>query len=508
MILRKLGKYQDALDQTKIVEQLNQLSFNNMFEQYLLVLALNDTKKDELLDLFIDKMRYDHDNYLEVASRYGEAGFLIDAIELLKIAEKSGDGSFKIASTPYSAVLSDNILIYYYLAYYNQLNGDSKARKHYYKKASNKSTTFCFPYGASTLDVLDAAVKANENDAKANYLLGNLLCDFQPLAAEKYWNKSAELNPKSAITYRNLAFVQGQIFNNLEDAITNIKTAIKLNPDDASYYADADEYLKATNASVLEREDIYRGKLDVLRTSDRAFTAYLQMSNMNGNYDLVIDEMSKHRFRVLENVKRIHHQYWAVAHIMKGRENYAAKNYKKAIFHFNEALRFPRNLELMRDGKEKEAYFYLAQTYEAMQEDGKAIENYKKLLEIAPVDAANSWGAQDWIEIAYYKYLAAKKLGMDNLAADIHVSLWDKSKSYFNKSYHSTWDWRSVRQRFTLQEDEAYGYFSLGLFYYTSNEYTKAVENFKKTLEILPAYFSAKDFLEMAEKNQKENDKL
>jgi len=181
---------------------------------------------------------------------------------------------------------------------------------------------------------------------------------------------------------------------------------------------------------------------------------------------------------------------------------YKKGDYENAIFHFNEALRFPRNFELMRDGKEKEAYYYLALTYKAMGKKEKAEEYFKKLLEIAPVDAANSWGAQDWIEITYYKMLAANELGMNELAAEIHVSLWDKSNAYLNKTYHSALDWRSVRQRMMKKEDKAYGYFSLGLFYYAAGEYTRAIDNFKKTLEILPAYFSAKDFLDMAMEKQ------
>jgi tetratricopeptide (TPR) repeat protein len=214
--------------------------------------------------------------------------------------------------------------------------------------------------------------------------------------------------------------------------------------------------------------------------------------------------MTNHRFRVLENVKRIHHQHWAVAHLMLGRQALKAGNYDDAIHHFNEALRFPRNFELMRDGKEKEAYYYLALTYKAMGDTEKANSYFKKLLEIAPVDAANSWGAQDWIEITYYKMQAAGELGMDELAADIHVSLWDKANAYFNKTYHSALDWRSVRQRMMKKEDKAQGYFSLGLFYYAAGEYTRAIENFNKSLEILPAYFSAKDFLDMAKEKQAE----
>ena len=506
MILRKLGKYDEAYLNTKNVSEINQLSFNNMYELYLLAGKIKTAKTaEEYRKIFIDKMRYDHDNYLETASRYAEAGFYQDAVNMLKIAENSGKGAFKIASTPFRSVLSDYILIYYYLGYYNSLAGNTGAAKKYYKKAVSKSIDYCFPFGSSTLDVLNDAVKHNPNDYKAHYLLGNLLCDFQPEKAEAEWKKTVELNGKMAIAYRNLAWVEGQIFNKLDDAIANIKKAIDLNLKDATYFADADEYLKAKQVPVNEREAIYKDHLNVLRTDDRAFTTYLQMSNMKGEYDRVIDEMSKHRFRVLENVKRIHHQHWAVAHIMKGREYLTEKNYDKAIFHFNEALRFPRNLELMRDGKEKEAYYYLALTYKAMGDKKKAEDYFKKLLEIAPVDAANSWGAQDWIEITYYKILAARELGMNDLASDIHVSLWDKSRSYLNKSYHSAWDWRSIRQRFVKQEDKAYGYFSLGLFYLASNEYDRAILNFNKTLEILPAYFSAKDFLEMARQKQNKN---
>ena len=503
MILRKLGKYQEAYENTKRVAVLNELSFNNMFEQYVLA-GKADTEKDAgwYKNEFITKMHYDHDNYLETASRYAEAGFYDDAVKILKIAEDAGKGAYEIASTPYRSVLSDYILIYYYLGYYNKLAGNEKTAEKYYKKAEAKSIDYCFPFGRSSLDVLKDAAATNPDDAKAHYLLGNLLCDFQPENAEKEWQKTIDLAPGMAIAYRNLAWVEGQILEKTDEAIKNIKKAIELNPDDPVYYADAEEYLKEKSASVKEREAIYAGHIDVLRKSDRAFTTYLKLSNMDGKYQLVINEMTNHRFRVLENVKRIHHQHWAVAHLMLGREALKKGDYENAIFHFNEALRFPRNFELMRDGKEKEAYYYLALTYKAMGKKEKAEEYFKKLLEIAPVDAANSWGAQDWIEITYYKMLAANELGMNELAAEIHVSLWDKSNAYLNKTYHSALDWRSVRQRMMKKEDKAYGYFSLGLFYYAAGEYTRAIDNFKKTLKILPAYFSAKDFLDMAMEKQ------
>ena len=502
MILRTLGQYEKAWDNTKIAEKLNPLSFNNMYEQALLSEHLQSEKsKADYLAVFKDKMRGDADNYLEIASRYGESGFYNEAIAMLEMAAGSDD-TFEIATTPFKMELKNNPMIYYYLGYYSNLSGNSKKAKSYFKKASSKSVDYCFPYGESSLAALQDAVNTIPEDAHGHYLLGNLLCDFQPEKAETEWESAIKYQPDFPIAYRNLSWVQGQILNKMDDAITNINKAIEQNPNDAEYYADADEYLRFISAPVQKREDLFKNNVNVLRQSDKAFTTYLAIENLKGNYQLVIDEMSKRHFRVLENVERIHHQHWAVAHIMLGRKNMEEQKYDSAIYHFNEALRFPKNLELRRDGKEKEAYYYLGQVYRILGEKEKSETNLKKLLEIESVDAYNSWGAQDWLEITYYKILAAKQMNCNDLAEQIQVSLWEKSKAYLNKTYPAAYDWKSVRRRFEKKQDKAQGYFALGLFYYASSEFTRAEENFRKTLEILPGYFSAQDFLNMTLKKK------
>ena len=503
MILRKLGRYKEAWQNTQMAEKVNPLSFNNMFEKALLAEHVKtDKSKEKYISEFEDKMRADVDNYLEIASRYGESGFYEDAIQLLRVAAKS-NGVYTIATTPFKKVLKDDPMIYYYLGYYSNLSGDKNKSNKYYHTAASKSIDYCFPYGESSLMALKDAVNKNKNDAHAHYLLGNLLCDFQPIEAEKQWQKAVSLQPDFPIAYRNLAWVQGQILNKMDDAIKNIRKAINQNPNDAEYFADADEYLRFTSTPVKEREDLYKGHVETLRQSDKAFTTYLAINNMEGNYQLVIDEMSKRHFRVLENVERIHHQHWAVAHLMLGRKNMEEQKYDSAIYHFNEALRFPKNLELRRDGKEKEAYYYLGEVYKILGDKEKADANFKKILEVESVDAYNSWGAQDWLEVTYYKILAAKEMGCNDMAEQIQVNLWEKSKAYLHKKYPAAYDWKSVRRRFEKKKDKAQGYFSLGLFYYASKEYTRAEENFRKTLEILPGYFSAYDFLNMTLEKQK-----
>jgi tetratricopeptide (TPR) repeat protein len=178
--------------------------------------------------------------------------------------------------------------------------------------------------------------------------------------------------------------------------------------------------------------------------------------------------------------------------------------YEKAIEDFEQALLFPRNLEMMRDGKEYEAYYYMGLTYEKTGKKEKALEAYRHLLEIPRIDAANTWGATDFPEILYYKVLVAKKTDLPRMAEERHLDLLDKSNTYLNYTWNTAWDWRSVARKLKPKETLARGYFSRGLFYLISGETSRAKEYFRKSLDLLPDYFSAREFMQIADEQEKE----
>ena len=488
-ILRKTNRPAEAYHTLQRALEVDPLSLQAVYElsQIAGETTTGKTAK-EWLDHFRKLMREEPDNYLQTAMRYARIEDYGAATEILEMAASSDHDS-----------LSRYPMIHYYRACYYDRAGEQKRSEKAWQKASSLSTDYCFPYGEESRKVLTWAIQKHPADAKAHLYLGDLLCDFQPGEAARQWQEAIRYDGKMSQAYRNLAWVQGNVLDDLPAAIRNIRKAIDLKPDDPIYLGDADEYYKLAGASVDTRYQLIKSHLEGARRSDRSFTPWLALNMMKGNYDLVITEMKNRHFRVAENIARTHHQYWAAAHIMRGRQFMEKGEYQKAIEDFNQALLFPRNLEMMRDGKEYEAYYYMGLTYEKMGEKEKALGAYRHLLEIPRIDAANTWGATDFPEILYYKVLVAEKTGLPKMAEERHLDLLDKSNTYLNYTWNTAWDWRSVGRKLKPKETLARGYFSRGLFYLLSNNTARAKEYFRKSLDLLPDYFSAQEFMQIAD---------
>ena len=69
-----------------------------------------------------------------------------------------------------------------------------------------------FPFRAEELKALETAVKVNPRDARAHYLMGNLLFDAQPEAATALWEKARRLDA-------GLSLVQTWMSDSQEEAI-------------------------------------------------------------------------------------------------------------------------------------------------------------------------------------------------------------------------------------------------------------------------------------------------
>jgi tetratricopeptide (TPR) repeat protein len=492
-ILRKTGRAEEAYHALQQALEIDPLSLQAIYElaQLAGVTPTGKTKK-EWLDHFRKIMREEPDNYLQTATRYARIEDYGAANGILEMAAASDHDS-----------LSRYPMIHYYRACYYDLAGEKKRSEKAWQKASSLGTEYCFPYGEESRKVLTWAIRKHPADAKAHLYLGDLLCDFQPEEAARQWQEAIRYDDQMSQAWRNLAWVQGNVLNDLPAAISNIRKAIGLKPDDPVYLGDADEYYRLAGAAVDTRYQLIKTHLKGARKSDRSFTPWLALNMMKGNYDLVIREMKNRHFRVAENIARTHHQYWAAAHIMRGRQYMEKGEYEKAIEDFEQALLFPRNLEMMRDGKEYEAYYYMGLTYEKTGGKEKALEAYRHLLEIPRIDAANTWGATDFPEILYYKVLVAKKMGLPKMAEERHLDLLDKSNNYLNYTWNTAWDWRSVARRLKPKETLARGYFSRGLFYLLSGETTRAKEYFRKSLDLLPDYFSAQEFMQIADQMEK-----
>jgi len=379
----------------------------------------------------INLLRDEVDNYLETSYRLSQAGFYDWAINLLSIATKSN-----------STKLNSNPMIYYYLAYNYSLNNDITNAKNMMAKATNLSIKNCFPYGYSSIEVLNKAIELNPKDAIALYLLGNTYCDFQPELALEYWLKASNINTKSAVLHRNIAFVYANHKNDISKAIGYIDKAWLLDANDPIIFNEADAYYGISKASNEKRLKLFADNKKTILMSDVTTSKYISLLILNGKYDEAIDILQKRHFHAYESIHGNIHISWTDAFVLRGIDFLKQKKYKDAISDFEQALIFPDNLEIAQDAKAEIALYYLGLAYKMSGNKEKATEYFKKSAEFVQ---KGKWAGDLLAEVLYAKYLACKEIGNDGKANEWKIKMTEiankkhEIKSHFTVSAEKLW---------------------------------------------------------------------
>ena len=185
-----------------------------------------------------DKMTCDSQTALDLAHDFARAGLFAEAIELLKSA---GDASRDLPDQSWGA----QPLVHYTLGWLREQSGDSRTALNYFKQAAVLPPDYCFPSRLEEIAVLESAMRANPNDAKAPYYLGNLLYDRRRHAeAIKLWEKSARLDGTFSVVWRNLGIGYFNISRNPAKARSAYDNAFKANPADARLLFERDQLWK------------------------------------------------------------------------------------------------------------------------------------------------------------------------------------------------------------------------------------------------------------------------
>jgi tetratricopeptide (TPR) repeat protein len=500
IILRHLSKNEELLTQIEKLVQTDPLNFVATFENWML-----DNKSRDATNRILKMLRNEPDNYLETASRYANAGFYIDAVDLLNLA--SGSEDLKLNSHP---------MIWYYLGYYCRLAGDDQKSGEYYRKASDLPVNYCFPYGAESEKVLQDAIREFPDKANGYYYLGNLYCDFQPEKALELWKKAMDLNDQNAIFYRNAAFVEANHLDEMDSAIMHLEKAIELNPNDPLYFEELDRYLTYTGASPEERLKILEEHKPTVEKSDGAMARYISLLNLNGKYNQALEILSTRHFHAAEASDINLHVQWTDAYIIRGMELLGTKkpvpvfnnvatgdsirvpiprnrvpderNISLAIENFTRAMDFPVNLESARDGKIAVALYLQGLARQQSGDTSGARQDYLQLINF---ESIMGWGTGNWPEVNYCKALALQKLGKKNEARDIFNELIKQGKELAVYQPHSATDLSSVKQRYEIIQTQAEGFYdqalgNLGLGYKGTAE-----QFINRTLKINPADIGA-----------------
>ena len=478
-VLRKLGYFHEALATATFALRTDPLDFLAMNELHLAHAARREelpAKEARMSQR--RKMRDEVQSYLELAADYLNWGLYDDAITVLR---RPVDFKMEPAgSYP---------LVHYYLGYLYSLKGDQAKSSDHYGQGGRLPVDYCFPFRLETMDVLNAALQMNPEDARAMYYLGNLLYDLQPEKALDYWEKARALTTDFAAVHRNLGWGYFRVKNNLTNAMASYEQAIAYRTNDPRLIFELDSLYEFANVAPERRLALFERHQAVARRRVESFTRQIAVLVLAGRCDQAIGELATNTFHVREGGGEIHDIY-VDAHLFQGLNNlFKARNATNALKQFQLASEYPDNLSVGRprnDRRAPQVAYYLGLANEAAGNKPKAAEFFRQSADQADTD--------NWPEAQYYQALCWRKLGEAAKADTILDRLLENGNNGLKQEETSDFFAKFGEQE-TRQGRKATAHFTLGLARAGKGERDKARQEFEQAVSLNRGNPWAKYFL-------------
>lgn len=476
-VLRKLSRYEEAMQQATIIAEKDLLDYQSRNELFLLksAIGLNDDA-EPILNQLKNIMRNEVQSYLELALDYGNCGFYDEAIEVLSRLEVIG--------TQYP-------MIHYYLGYYWAKKGENEKSLKYYKIASELPTDYCFPFRAESIDVLRHASTINPKDANAPYYLGNLLYEHQPENAITEWEKSRTLNDTFYIVHRNLGLAYEQVENNTPKAIASLEKAIAHNNMDSRLFYDLDALYEKARVPPEQRLKLLEENHNVVAMRDDALSREVLLYTLVGKYDKAIDILSQNHFNRWEGSREIRILY-EDAHLLRGQLHFRNGKYSQALKDYQAVLEYPENLDIGKPPEYErftQVFYLIGRAYDALGKKEKAREHYEKSIKNKAERTVFIYCQgyrEEQTEYNYYKGLAYQKMGCSDEASQVFDNLLRVAQERLKEEPVNIFVKQQTQERIRAEQ-----HYLSGLAYLGKNRYEDAKTELTNVLKLKPNHLWA-----------------
>jgi tetratricopeptide (TPR) repeat protein len=443
----------------------------------------------------------------EIGAEYFNSGLWNDGITVLQQS---------IAASPNKLNVSP--LVYYYLGYFAEKAGDNAKASEYRKQAMLQSSEYVFPFQDEVIEVLNSAMKANPNDSKAPYYLGNLLYDWQPELSAQLWEKAVALDPSFPIAWRNLAIAYSHQQGNDKraKAVASLEKAVAVAKPYPTHFVELDRLYQTSNIPVENRLALMEKSQSVVIKNDESLGNLINLKIFAGKGEEALQLMKNRTFSIWEGGQPFNSgQAWADANLTVGIKNMKAKKYKEALACFESALNPPENLRAEQRFDQRFAVisYWQGLAYEALKDKTNATRAWNEVINpetrvlregvagggiaagggMGPVGPAT--GRQTGSTLAqgeqrYYQALAKIKLGMKDGTQDTFNELIKQA----NESLAAPAGVNTPQfgRRQSNVRSAALAYYNLGLGYAGLGDKKKAREEFISALVEAPDYINAK----------------
>jgi tetratricopeptide (TPR) repeat protein len=242
--------------------------------------------KADILHLASDPYRV-----LSVASEYARLGLYRRALEVLSRDYPSPEAD---QSEPGAVIPQQNPLVVYFRGYCREKLGVSGAND--YLQASRLSTVNIFPNTIEDQQALKAAIRANENDATAHYLLGTWYFARERTGeAISEWQRARKLNPQIPVLEASLGLALLHMKRDFAGALSVFAEGIKNDSSNVVNYSGSISAMAVLGKPAAERVKALELYPDLSRMPTSLVYELALNRAEEGNYNGAID-LFRNRF--------------------------------------------------------------------------------------------------------------------------------------------------------------------------------------------------------------------
>ena len=211
--------------------------------------SLSDFLHEELQTPNLAHLAADPYRVLNVASEYARLGLYQRALEILSREYPAVDAD---QTEPGAALPQNHPLVVYFRGYCREKLGQSAADD--FSRASRLSTAYIFPSTLEDQRALQAAIRLNDKDATAHYLLGTWhFARSQTDAALSEWQRARQLNPKIPVLQASIGLALLHVKREFANALNAFQEGIANDPANVVNYSGAVSAMTLLGNSATQR---------------------------------------------------------------------------------------------------------------------------------------------------------------------------------------------------------------------------------------------------------------
>jgi tetratricopeptide (TPR) repeat protein len=364
-----------------------------------------------------EKLNCDLQTQLDIAHDYARAGFFDEAIQILENASAS---LRDLPDQSWGALP----MVFYTLGWLHEKISDEKSALKFYQNAAAQSPDYCFPARLEEIAILESAMRANPNDARAPYYLGNLFYDRRRHAeAIRFWEKSAKLNPKFSIVWRNLGIGYFNILKSPAKAKAAYEKAFRADPSDARLLYERDQLWKRLSAQPAKRLLELEKFPQLIPQRDDLSVELCSLYNQTGQPEKAVKILAERKFQPWEGGEGGALSQHVRAQLALGRPALKKAGSGKwkaemdlAVAHFRNALTSPRNLGEAKHllANQSDIHFWLGCALDLIGDKKAAREHW--LLAANFKGDFQEMSVRAFSEMTYFSALSLEKFGQKSKA--------------------------------------------------------------------------------------------